>query len=186
MKKLTILLFLTLFPAFVFADELAISNFKIASMDHGQLETKVYPGYNMSFDVAVISGFSEPQKPVMFEYSVINDEGQIVYQITEQRQIEGENVFTKKMMLPRNIEPGMYRLRIISTAQGKEIVREQHFEIEPSPIIKMKESNQAVLAGLFGQDSWLLGIMVIIVLVTAIIIGIAVLRKKTRTKAHRS
>lgn len=172
------------FPALASVEKLSISNLVVVDGQGSAIETKVYPGYTMSFDVAVVSSYAEGE-PVKFEYAIIDQHGKTVYLISEERKLSGEDVFTKKVALPRSIQEGDYRLKITSNAGGKEVVQQLPFEIVRSPITQVKEKNQATLISLFGPNSWLLGVVLIVVALALIISGIILLHKRKRISGKR-
>ncbi|MEA2007152.1 MAG: hypothetical protein U9O20_03275 [Patescibacteria group bacterium] len=163
---------------------LVLSNIVVEKGTESPVSTKIYPGYTMSFDVAIVSGFADEQEPVMFEYSVIDDNDEMIYSIGEQRKIGKENVFTKRMTLPSDIEPGTYKLRIKSVIDEQSMTQEQFFEIEQSPVVTIKESGKYVLVTLVTENSWFFGGMIVSFLIIFFFVGVFVVHKKNQVRSH--
>ena len=157
----------------------------IATGSEGEISTKIYPGYTMSFDVAIVSGFSQKQESIFFEYSIIDQDDKVVYSIAEETQIPGGNVFTKKMTLPGNLEPGTYKLRIKSTVEDQSMIQEQFFEVQQSPVVTLEKNTKYFLASFFEESNGLfLGGLItgfLIVIFSAIFF---VMHKRNQTKYH--
>jgi hypothetical protein len=102
------------------------------------LITKIYPGYTMSFDVAVVSSMNEKQP--IFVYSILDTKGEEVYHFSEQRNVGNGNVFTKKVTLPDDLPLGKYKLRVEAIVGDTSTIQEQNFYVEESPIAGLQSN----------------------------------------------
>ena len=163
-------------------DEKTSSFFKISklvsSSQDTSLSTKIYPGYTVSFDVAVVSS-SNVENPT-FIYSILNGQGEEVHHSSEQEDVSGKNVFTKKITLPQDLPLGKYKLRVEAIVGDSKTIQEQYFHVEESPManfqsnIKEKSTLLVARAGLV--------IIFFVFIVSLIVFLIVIKRQKHSTK----
>lgn len=157
--------------------DISIENIIVEVAQNDELNTRIYPGYTMSFDVAVVSAHTSGQAPPIFVYSILDQDDKLVHKVAEEREMIQDNVFTKKITLPREIKPGIYKLNIEAIVGEQTIIQQQTFEVEESPVLALKNTTKSLLAGLLEQTRWWF-VTVIVVALIVLGAGVAMSHKK--------
>lgn len=165
------------------AINISIENIIVEVAQNNELSTKIYPGYTMSFDVAVVSAHTSGQESPIFVYSIFDQDNRLVHKVAEERELALGNVFTKKITLPKDIKPGSYKLNIEAIVGEQTIVQQQMFEVEESPVLALKNTTKSLLANLLEQTRWWF-VMVIIIALIILGTGIVMLHNKHHTKPY--
>lgn len=149
---------------------LRISEIDAVRVQGTDLGTQVYPGYAMSFEVTVASfkGADSGRKPI-FVYSILDSNGEEVYRVAEERDVAQGQVFSKKIVLPSDLEPGKYKLRIEAIVGEFSVSEERYFQVEESPIISFKSNVIDLATGLFSDLGWIVIIAILILLILIIL-----------------
>jgi hypothetical protein len=128
-----------------------ISNLSFVSDGQvSELSTKIYPGYTISFDVAVVSSNAGQQ---IFVYTILDKQWNEVLCFSEERKATGENVFTKKIALPQDLPLGEYKLRVEAIVGDSSTIQEQYFYVEESPVVNLQANIKHKSAALLGRAS---------------------------------
>lgn len=160
-----------------------IKNIIIEIVQGGELSTNIYPGYTMSFEVAVISAHTSEQNPPIFVYSIFDQNDNLVHKVAEEKKVTQGNVFTKKITLPRNIKPGIYKLNIEAIVGEEIIIQQQSFEVEESPVLALKNTTRSLLTSPLEQTRGWFMAMIVIALI-ALMVGTVMLYKKHHVEPH--
>jgi len=148
---------------------LQISEINAVTVQGTELSTQVYPGYTMTFEVTVaaLKGI-EPGQPPVFVYSILDADEEEIYRDSEERKVSEGELFSKKITLPRELEPGKYKLRIEAIAGGYSVSEERYFYVQDNPIIALKSNMVGFISSFISDLGWIVMVLLLILLILII------------------
>ena len=149
--------------------DLQISEPKTITVQGADLSVQAYPGSTMKFEITVESfEESESGQIPIFNYSVLNSQGEEVYRDSEERTVQGGDVLSKEIILPQNLEPGRYKLRIEAVFDGFSVSKERHFYVKDKPVIAFQENFVGVISNFISSLGWMILALLLVLLILII------------------
>jgi len=144
---------------------LKIAGVEYSDRQNSPLSTQVYPGYTMTFDVVANSPEDpNPNQVPIFLYTILDEQEEEVFRTAEERIIAGETKFSKKITLPRDLDPGRYKLRIESKIGNNKYTEERYFEVEQSPVLALGSNFAKMISNLVSGIGWIVIVFILIFL----------------------